>query len=89
MKRPWRCRSILPFFGLNEEYIESVYEETFQLKYYGGWSFYESYNLPIQIRRWFLKRLVKQKEDEAEATTKASRGGSAPNRPSPRRYNLK
>jgi len=38
----------------------------FSLKYYGNWSFFESYNLPIQIRRWFLRRLKKQFEDEAK-----------------------
>jgi hypothetical protein len=37
------------------------------LKYHGGWSFTEAYNLPIKMRRWFLERLVKQKEDEKKA----------------------
>ena len=54
------------FFGLNSEYIENVYEQLFQLKYYGGWSFFESYNLPVNIRVWFLERLVQQKKDEAQ-----------------------
>tara|TARA_B100000287_G_C20259899_1_gene633553 strand:- start:152 stop:304 length:153 start_codon:yes stop_codon:yes gene_type:complete len=48
------------------------------LKYYGGWSFFEVYNLPTQIRRWFLRRLIEQKEKEAkqhqEAMRKAKRG---------------
>ena len=55
------------------EYIESVYEEIFQLKYHGGWSFIEAYNLPIQIRRWFLRRLQKQFEKENEQVEKAQR----------------
>jgi hypothetical protein len=37
------------------------------LKYHGGWNFTEAYNLPIKMRRWFLERLVKQKEDEQKA----------------------
>jgi hypothetical protein len=41
------------------------------MKYHGGWSFFEAYNLPITIRRWFLKRLAKQMEDEAEQIKKA------------------
>jgi hypothetical protein len=41
------------------------------MKYYGGWSFSEAYNLPIQIRRWFLDRLYKQKEEENKAATSA------------------
>ena len=54
------------FFGLSDEYNLSVYEEFFNLKYYAGWSFFEAYNLPIVLRRWFLKRLIEQKEKEAK-----------------------
>tara|TARA_Y100000593_G_C4229248_1_gene296094 strand:+ start:320 stop:475 length:156 start_codon:yes stop_codon:yes gene_type:complete len=42
------------------------------LKYYGGWSFFEAYNLPIVIRQWFLQRLQKQIEKENEEAKKAS-----------------
>jgi len=52
------------FFGLTDKYGEGVYEEIFTLKYHGGWSFIEAYNLPIQLRHWFVKRLMKQFEDE-------------------------
>jgi len=55
------------FFGLTDEYSENIYEQIFFLKYYGGWSFTEAYNLPIKLREWFVNRLSKQKEDEAEA----------------------
>jgi len=55
-----------------------VYEEFFALKYHGGWSFFEAYNLPIRIRRWFLERLVKQKEDENKAMEKAHRKSQNP-----------
>ncbi len=70
------------FFGLSEKYTEIMYEEMFQLKYHGGWSFFESYNLPVNIRNWFLERLIKEKEDEAEAmrvssnSSKTGRGKS-------------
>ena len=72
-QRMWRFRSPYPFFGLNSEYIKSVYEEFFLMKYHGGWSFTEAYNLPIRIRRWFLERLVKEIEQEAEAIKKANK----------------
>ena len=72
-KRKWRCPLRSSFFGLSDEYIENVYEQIFLLKYHGGWSFIEVYNLPILIRGWFLKRLVKQKNDEAEQMEKASK----------------
>jgi len=54
-------------FGLTDEYNESMYEEFFFLKYHGGWSFSEAYNLPIKLRRWFVKRLLKQLEMEKAA----------------------
>lgn len=41
------------------------------MKYHGGWSFIESYNLPVGLRTWFMKRLAKQLNDEAEANKKA------------------
>jgi hypothetical protein len=52
--------------------MEQIYEQFFLLKYHGGWSFIEAYNLPVALRVWFLKRLSKQIEDEAEANRKAS-----------------
>jgi|TARA_R110000787_G_scaffold218451_1_gene327219 hypothetical protein len=63
------------FFGLTDEYIESVYEQFFFLKYSGGWSFSEAYNLPIGLRDWFTKRLIKQLEAEKEAIEGASKSG--------------
>ena len=59
-----RCHWAWTFFGLPDDYLESVYEEFFFLSYYGNWSFMEAYNLPVAIRKWFVKRLVKQKEQE-------------------------
>ena len=44
------------------------------LKYHGGWSFVEAYNLPVVLRRWFLNRLAKQMEEEREQLEKANKG---------------
>lgn len=60
------------FFGLTDEYSEHVYEQFFVLKYHGGWSLIEAYNLPIQLRDWFVKRLSKQLQDEHDAMDKAT-----------------
>tara|TARA_R110000824_G_scaffold332900_1_gene519488 strand:+ start:1076 stop:1288 length:213 start_codon:yes stop_codon:yes gene_type:complete len=54
--------------------MENVYEQFFFLKYSGGWSFSEAYNLPIGLRKWFVKRLSKQMEDENKAMEAASKG---------------
>ena len=67
------CHLARRFFGLNEKYMEQVYEQFFMLKYHGGWSFLEAYNLPVTIRRWFLDRMVKQFESEKEQVEKAKR----------------
>lgn len=47
--------------------MEAVYDQIFYMKYHAGWSFIETYNLPIGLRKWFFKRLIKQFEAEAEA----------------------
>jgi hypothetical protein len=72
--RTWRFLLQRTFFGLSDEYIKNVYEEFFLMKYHGGWSFIEAYNLPVLIRRWFLERLSEQLEKEAESMEKASKG---------------
>jgi len=56
--------------------MKSVYEQIFQMKYYGGWSFLEAYNLPIGLRNWFFERLVKQKESEEDQLNNTSRSSS-------------
>jgi len=54
--------------------MENVYEQFFFLKYSGGWSFSEAYNLPVGLRKWFVERLIKQIEMENKAIEDASRG---------------
>ena len=76
MRPKWRFRFQRISFGLTPEYMENVYEQFFFLQYSGGWSLTEAYNLPIGLRTWFVKRLVKQLEDEKEAMEKAQKGTS-------------
>jgi hypothetical protein len=70
---------VLTFFGLSDRYIEAVYEQIFHLKHYGGWSFFEAYNLPVSIRFWMLQRLIKQKQEEADAMNGKSASQRAQN----------
>jgi hypothetical protein len=56
--------------------MQNVYEQFFFLKYAGGWSLTESYNLPVGLRAWFTQRLARQIEDENAAMESASSGGS-------------
>jgi len=73
MKRRWRCHCPQTFFGLSSEYQENIYEQFFYLKYYGGFSLFESYNLPIGLRQWFVKKLIDQLKEENDAIKKANR----------------
>jgi len=64
------------FFGLTDEYMENVYEAFFFLKYAGGWSFSEAYNLPIGLRTWFVTRLLRQLESEKDAIEGSQKGSA-------------
>jgi len=65
------------FFGLTSDYIKDIYEQMFFMNYVGNWSITELYNLPVGLRRWFVEKTVKQKENERSAAeemhAKASR----------------
>jgi hypothetical protein len=63
--------SRLTFFGLSDSYSEYVYEQLFYLKHYGGWSFIESYSLPVQLREWWVKRIGKEFKREKEDLEKS------------------
>ena len=54
------------------EYAMEVHTQIDQMKYYGGWSFMETYSLPIGLRNWYYKRLVERKQEEAKAQEEAS-----------------
>jgi hypothetical protein len=58
------------FFGLDEAYMETVYEQFFVLQYHGVCSFLEAYNLPIGLRKWYLEKLRGQFEAEATVLNK-------------------
>jgi hypothetical protein len=57
--------------------MEDVYEQFFYLKYAGGWSFSEAYNLPVGLRKWFVLRLVRQLDEEREAIEGASKSSGS------------
>lgn len=69
------CPSRPTFFGLSDNYMSAVYEQFFLLKYHGGWSFIEAYNLPVVLRKWFLDRLSEQFDVEREEIEKAYKKG--------------
>ena len=68
MKRAsWRFRSLLSFFGLNNQYIKNVYDKISQMQYYGKWNFLFVYKMPVGLREYFYNELVNLKKEEEEA----------------------
>ena len=67
--------------------MENIYEQFFFLKYSGGWSFTEAYNLPIGLRNWFVQRLLSQLEKEKEVIENASKGRGGSNSQTLTRHN--
>ncbi len=60
------------FFGLSPEYLQSIHQQFFYMKYYGGWSLYELYTLPVGLRNWYIQRLADHKEEENNKMTEAN-----------------
>jgi len=67
-----RWKSPLSFFGLQPKNKLDIHEEIFNLLHYakGGFTFTEAYNLPITLRRFYLKRLNKEYEDRTKESQK-------------------
>jgi len=67
----WRFRLRRSFFGLSDDYIKSIYEQFFYMKYYGGWSLFELYSLPVGLRNFYFQMLADHKKKEADENQKA------------------
>lgn len=66
---------MLTFFGLTDEYLRSVHKQFHYMKYYGGWSLFEMYNLPVGLRNYYARLLVKTLEKEKEVIEEAKNKG--------------
>ena len=67
-RQRWQFQSPCDFFGLPPEYKLSIHEEIFQLMLHskGGFTFSDAYNLPIYLRKFYLKRLQTFYKKEAD-----------------------
>lgn len=58
------------FFGLGSDYKAHLYDQLFDLMYYGkmGWSWTELYSLPTHVRNYYYRKLadVREKENNTE-----------------------
>jgi len=71
---------VLISFGLAPDYKIVLHDEIFNLCYYsnGGFTQSEVYALPVYLRRFYLKKLVDAKKQEASQQDVASRPGNSP-----------
>lgn len=82
MKGGWICLSALPFYGLTltpEDKVR-VYEEIFNLVYNsnGGFSHDEVYTMPVYLRYFYLRMLVRKHEEQEERIKQSKNEESDP-----------
>ena len=68
----WTSQSGAIFFGPRNNWKEEFLEEAFLLQYHLNMSYTVVRSLPVTYRRWFLSRLAKEFQQQAERTKKAS-----------------
>lgn len=71
------------FFGLGPAYRPALHKTIFQIVYHsgGGFSFSDVYNLPIWMRRFYMKELEEQMKKENDAQKRASKGRGSNSKP--------
>lgn len=72
-----RLPSDWTFFGLTFDYNQRVYEQIFDIVFYGqgGFTYNDVYNMPVNLRAFYYTKLydiVKQREEEAKANQNSS-----------------
>jgi len=73
------------FFGLGSNYRPILHNQIFELIYYGkgGFNWSDVYDMPVWLRKFYIKSIEKALKSEAEANKKAakpqSKGISRPN----------
>ena len=68
-------------FGLGPDDKESeILEPYFLLKFHGGVSWDEQYDMPVMYKHWFLKRLEKELSKDGTVTQDTARGPATPQR---------
>ena len=61
-----------PFFGLAQEYKVQLHELIFDLTHFGNIEYFAVYEMPVQYRSFYLRKLVNTKEKERRDLDKAS-----------------
>ena len=67
-----------PFFGLNSEYKAHLHELIFDLTYYGKLEYFAVYEMPVQYRSFYYRKLINIREKEQGEYDKANGLSEAP-----------
>ncbi len=69
------CRLTSPFFGLGPNYRPVLYDQIFDLMYYGkfGLTFTEVYGMPVFLRNYYYRKLADIRRRENEEYEKESK----------------
>ena len=59
-------------FGLTNS-KENFYKELFDIVYHGKVSFQDAYNMPVNLRSWWIKRINWTMEEQRKAEEKANK----------------
>ena len=72
--RRWKCPWAQSSFGLRPEDKGLIYEEIFQLVEHCGLRYDEAWNMPVNVRKWWMER----KNKEIKERNKGIEKGNAP-----------
>lgn len=61
-----------PFFGLTPEYKGQLHDLVFDLVHYGKIEYFAAYDMPVQYRMFYIRKLISIKEKEKNDIEKAS-----------------
>ena len=75
----WRYRFRSVSFGQTND-KEPFYKELFDVVYHGRVTFQDAYNMPVNLRAWWIKRINWTMEEQRKAEEKAHREAERTNR---------
>jgi hypothetical protein len=61
-----------PFFGLTQEYKVQLHELIFDLTHFGKIEYFAVYEMPVQYRTFYVRKLINTREKEKRDLEKAS-----------------
>ena len=67
-----------PFFGLTQEYKVHLHELIFDLTYFGKIEYFAVYEMPVQYRSFYLRKLVNIQDKEKASIDKSMSKQDAP-----------